>query len=61
MELSHAFLWERLPLPNYIKNNPLFLKAMWGTEHALADPHRYRFMRAGGAVYGAYELVFDDD
>jgi hypothetical protein len=33
-------------VPAWFRNSALNLKYMWGTEHALCDPYRYRFMRS---------------
>jgi hypothetical protein len=31
-------------VPAWIRNGPLNIKYMWGTQHALCDPYRYKFM-----------------
>lgn len=44
MELTHKFIPKRAPVPNFIKNSRWNLAPKWGTDHALSDPFRYRFM-----------------
>jgi RHS repeat-associated protein len=44
VERSHWLIPRRSKLPNRIKNGRWNIKEMWGTDHALADPFRYRFM-----------------
>jgi len=43
-ELTHAFIPRRASVPNFIKNSGWNLREKWGTNHALSDPSRYRFM-----------------
>ena len=43
-ELSHWLIPKRANVPNIIKNSRWNIKPLWGTDHALADPFRYRFM-----------------
>jgi RHS repeat-associated protein len=43
-ELTHVFIPKRSPVPNFIKNSGWNLCEKWGTNHALSDPSRYRFM-----------------
>ena len=49
MELSHTYISNNgaigIHVPDWIKNRGWNLKPMWGSEHALVDPHRYQFMR----------------
>jgi len=47
MELSHTYIpdngWGSV-IPDTIKNRGWNLRPMWGSEHALVDLQRYRFM-----------------
>lgn len=49
MELSHTYISDNGKIgkhvPDWIKNRSWNLKPMWGSEHALVDPQRYRFMK----------------
>jgi len=49
MELSHTYISNNgaigKHIPDSIKNRGWNLNPMWGSEHALVDPHRYRFMK----------------
>jgi len=45
VEASHWFPARYHWLPAWFRNSALNLKYMWGTQHALCDPYRYRFMR----------------
>ena len=51
MELSHTYISNNGTIgkyvPEWIKNRGWNLRPMWGSEHALVDPQRYRFMNAG--------------
>lgn len=48
-ELSHTYISDNgkfgKHVPDWIKNRGWNLNPMWGSEHALVDPHRYRFMK----------------
>ena len=44
VERSH-WIPDRSPLPSAITDAGWNQKLMWGTDHALADPHRYRFLK----------------
>ena len=50
MELSHTYISDKgrigRLLPDSIKNRAWNLRPMWGSEHALVDPARYRLMSA---------------
>ena len=49
MELSHTYISNNgaigKHIPDSIKNRGWNLKPMWGSEHAMVDPHRYQFMK----------------
>jgi hypothetical protein len=49
MELSHTYISNNGTIgrhfPDWIKNRGWNLRPLWGSEHALVDPHRYQFMR----------------
>lgn len=50
VERSHWIIPQRAKWAGPIRNMDWNIKLMWGSEHAMADPYRYRFLKKAGKV-----------